>query len=85
MIIMGEQFFRGVLVAFLGANFMNGPITEWQIDMLKEYISHFCEARIDHSQLSLHEKEEQKHQMKHSLEVYIYGVKETLRARGKLL
>lgn len=85
MIIMGEQFFRGVLAAFLGANFMNAPITEWQIDMLKEYISHFSEARIDHSQLSFQEKEEQKHQMKQSLEAYINGVKETLRAGGKLL
>lgn len=28
MIIMGEQYFRGVLAAFLGANFMNAPITE---------------------------------------------------------
>lgn len=82
---MREQFFRGVLAAFLGANFMNGPITEWQIDMLKEYISHFCEAGIDHSQLSFHEKAEQKHQMKQNLEDYICGVKETLRAGGKLL
>lgn len=82
---MGEQFFRGVLAAFLGANFMNGPITEWQIDMLKENISRFCEASIDHSQCSQKEKREQKCQMKKSLEAYIYGVKETLRAGGKLL
>lgn len=64
---------------------MNGPITEWQIDMLKEDISRFCEARIDHSQLSYQDKEEQKHQMKQSLEAYIHGVKETLRTGGKLL
>ena len=59
MIIIGEQYFRGVLAAFLGANFMNALITEWQLDMLKEFILHFCEAQIDHSQLSLQEKEEQ--------------------------
>ena len=27
---MGEQFFKGVLAGYLGANFMSGPITEWQ-------------------------------------------------------
>ena len=32
---MGEQYFRGVLAAFLGANFMNGLITEWQLDNTK--------------------------------------------------
>lgn len=31
MINMGEQYFKGVLAGYLGANFMCGPITEWQI------------------------------------------------------
>ena len=67
---MGEQYFKGVLAGYLGANFMCGPITEWQIDIIKENISHYCEATIDHSQLSYQEKEDQKRQMKQSLEVY---------------
>lgn len=29
---MGEQYFKGVLAGYLGANFMFGTITEWQID-----------------------------------------------------
>ena len=29
---MGEQYFKGVLAGYLGANFTIGPITEWQID-----------------------------------------------------
>jgi hypothetical protein len=61
---MGEQYFKGVLAGYLGANFMCGPITEWQIDIIKENISHYCEATIDHSQLSYQEKEDQKRQMK---------------------
>ena len=28
---MGEQYFKGVLAGYLGANYMCGPITEWQI------------------------------------------------------
>ena len=66
MIDMGEQYFKGVLAGYLGANFMSGHITEWQIDVIKENITHYCEATIDHSQLSYQEKEDQKRQMKQS-------------------
>ena len=44
MIIKGEQYFKGVLTAYLGANFMNGPVPEWQIDVIKEDMSRFSEA-----------------------------------------
>lgn len=81
---MGEQYFKGVLAAYLGANFMNGSVSEWQIDVIKESISHYYESMIDHSQLSYQEKEEQKHQMQHSLEAYIHGVKDELRSKGRL-
>lgn len=64
------------MFAALGTGFMSHPIPEWQIDMIKENLSHFCEAQIDHSPLSYQEKEEQKHQMKLSREVYIQGVKD---------
>ena len=76
---MGEQYFKGVLAVYLGANFMCGSITEWQVDIIKENISHYCETTIDHSQLSYQEKENQKLQMKQSLEVYIQGVKDEVR------
>ena len=74
---MGEQYFKGVLAGYLGANFMCGPI--------KENISHYCEATIDHSQLSYQEKEDQKRQMKQSLEVYIQGVKDEMRGVGRMI
>ena len=81
---MGEQYFKGVLAGYLGANFMCGPITEWQIDIIKENISHYCEATIDHSPISNQEKEERKRQMKQSLEVYIHGVKDEMRVKGRM-
>ena len=59
------------VAGYFGANFTCGPITEWQTDIIKENISHYCEATIDHSQLSYQEKEDQKRQMKQSLDVYI--------------
>ena len=85
-----------MLAGYLGANFICGPIAEWQIletlreqatiraDIIKENISHYCEATIDHSQLSYQEKEDQKRQMKQSLEVYIQGVKDEMRAEGRM-
>lgn len=73
---MGIDYYKGVFAAYLGTGFMSHPISEWQIDMIKENIFHFCEAQIDHSQLSYQEKEEQKRQMNQSLEVYIQGVKD---------
>ena len=82
---MGENYFKGVLAAYLGVNFMNGTVSEWQIDVIKESISHYYEAMIEHSQLLDQEKEIQKHQMKQSLEVYIHGVKNELRMVGRLI
>lgn len=81
---IGAQYFKGVLAAYLGANFMNGAIEEWQIDAIKEDISRYQEMVIEHSSLSSQEKEEQKRQMKQSLEVYIQGVKDEMRAVGKM-
>ena len=73
---MSNEYFKGLFAAYLGMGFMNHHIPEWQIDMINENISHFCEAQIDHSSLSYQEKEKQKRQMKLSLEVYIQGVKD---------
>ena len=39
---MGE-YFRGVLAAYLGSNYINGPVYEWQIETVKENISRYCE------------------------------------------
>ena len=51
-------------------------------DIIKEIILHYCDATIDHSLLSYQEKEDQKRQMKQSLEVYIQGVKDEMRGMG---
>ena len=82
---MGEQYFKGVPAGYLGANYMNEFVSEWQIDVIKENVSHYNEAMIEHSQLSNQEKEEQKRQMKQSLEAYIQGVKDEMRATGRMI
>lgn len=81
---MGENYFKGVLAAYLGGNFMNGTVSEWQIDVIKESISHYYEAMIEHSKLSYQEKEEQKHQMKQSLEVYIQGMTDEVKGKERM-
>lgn len=82
---MSEQYFRGVLAAYLGSALTRGPIMEWQIDMIKEDISRYNEAKIDHSQLSSQDKEEHKRQMKQSLEQYTRGFKDEMKAKGWLV
>ena len=64
---------------------MNEFVAEWQIDVIKESMSHYNEAMIEHSQLSYQKKEEQKRQMKQSLEAYIHGVKDQLKREGRLI
>lgn len=33
---MVNDYFRGVFAAYWGTGFMNGPISEWQIEIIKE-------------------------------------------------
>ena len=81
---MDEQDFKGVFAGYLGASFISGSVYDWQIEAIKESLSHYCEAQIDHSYFSPQEKEDQKRQMKQNLEVYIQGVKDELRREGRL-
>ena len=48
---IGEQYFKGVLDGYLGADFTSGPIIDWQIDNIKENILHYYETTIGHSRL----------------------------------
>ena len=64
--------------------FINGKISEQQIDFVKEVISKFREAEIDHLTMSPSEKEELKNQWKKWLDTTTHGIKDELRAEGKL-
>jgi hypothetical protein len=71
-----QTYLRGSLAAYMESISMSTPLTDRRVDEIKEKLKHFCEKKIDDSQLSNQEKEEQKRQMKQSLEVYIQGVKD---------
>ena len=61
---MGEIYFKGLYRTCSIARFLDGPISEKQVDAIKEGITRYCEWKIDSSPLSTQEKEEQKRQMK---------------------
>lgn len=64
---------------------MTEPVYEWQIESIKESLSKYNETVKEYSPLSDYEKEEQKHQMKQILEVFIHGVKDKLIQDGRFI
>ena len=73
-----QAYMGGRFAAYMETISKNTPLTDNRVDEIKEELSHYCEKKIDDSQLSDKMKEIQKHQMKQSLEVYIHGVKDEI-------
>lgn len=79
-----ESYYAGALRAAIASSFINGRISEQQIDFVKEVISKFREAEIDSLAIPPSEKEELKNQWKQSLDATTHGIKDELRREGKL-
>lgn len=77
-------YYDGALSTAITSCLINENISEQQIDFVKEVISKFREAEIDNSSLSNSDKENLKHQWKQWLDATAHGIKEELRAEGKL-
>jgi hypothetical protein len=77
-------YYAGALRTAILSCFINGRISEQQIDFVKEVISKFREAEIDHLAISSSEKEALKGQWKQWLEATTLGIKDELRGEGKL-
>lgn len=71
-----QAYWGGRFAAYMEYTSMSTPLTESRVGEIKEDLKHYCEKKIDVSQISGQEKEEQKRQMKQCLEVYIMGVKD---------
>lgn len=82
---MGENYFKGLYRTYSIAGFLDGPISENQVDGIKESITRYCERKIDDLPLSDQEKEEQKRQMKQSADAYNHGIKDGLRIMRMLV
>lgn len=77
-------YYAGALRTAIASCFINGKISEQQIDFVKEVISKFREAEIDHLAISALEKDELKSQWKQWLDATTLGIKDELRREGKL-
>lgn len=80
---MVEIYFKGLYNTSLLSGFMDGAISENQLDSFKESVTRFCESKIDDMPISDQEKEKQKHHMKQSADAYNHGIKDGLRMVGK--
>ena len=82
---MNENYFIGLYGTRLIARFIDGPISENQIEAIKDSITRYCESKIDELPLSDQEKEEQKYLLKLSVDVYNHGIKDGLRIARRLI
>ena len=78
-------YYAGALRTAIASCFINGRISEQQIDFVKEVISKFREAEIDHLAILPSEKENLKSQWKQWLDATTQGIKDELRTEGKLI
>ena len=75
-------YYAGALRTAIASCFINGRISEQQIDFVKEVISKFREAEIDHLAIPASEKEELKSGWKQWLDATTHGIKDELREGG---
>ena len=78
-------YYVGALRTVIASCFINGKISEQQIDFVKEAISKFREAEIDHLAISASEKEELKSGWKQWMETTTQGIKVELRTEGRMI
>ena len=79
-----KAYLEGMLWAAYGVKIISGTVAEWQIDLMKEYGKKLKEAEIDHSALTLSEKENLKHQWKQWIDAATHGFKDKLKVEGRL-
>ena len=77
-------YLEGAFRAAIASGFINGKISEQQIDNLKEAISKFKEYEIEHANIMPESREQLKRQWKQWLEATTQGIKDELRAKAKL-
>ena len=77
-------YYAGALRTAIASCFINGKVSEQQIDFVKEVISKFREAEIEDLGISALEEEELKRGGRQWLEATTRGIKDELRGEGKL-
>lgn len=79
-----QAYFEGMLWAAFGVRIFSDNVAEWQIDAVKKYAKKLKYEEIDHSEIAQAEKENQKRLWEQWLDATTHGIKDELRAEGKL-
>jgi len=77
-------YLKGMLLAAFGVKVISADAEEWQIDAVKEYSLKLKEKEIDHSSLTLAEKENQKKLWKQWIDITTKGFKDELKRVGRM-
>lgn len=77
-------YLKGMLLAAFGVKVISADAEEWQIDAVKELSLKFKEKEIDHSSLTLAEKENQKKLWKQWIDITTKGFKDELKRVGRM-
>ena len=77
-------YLKGMLLAAFGVKVISADAEEWQIDAVKELSLRFKEKEIDHSSLTLAEKENQKKLWKQWIDITTKGFKDELKRVGRM-
>ena len=77
-------YLQGMLWAAFGVKVISTDAHEWQIDAMKEYASKLKETEIEHSSLSIAERENQKKLWKQWIDTTTQGFKDELKRVGRM-
>lgn len=80
-----QAYFEGMLWAAFGVRIFSDNVAEWQIDAVKKYAKKLKDEEIEHSEIALAEKENQKRLWELWIDETTKGFKELLRREGRLI
>lgn len=79
-----QAYFEGMLWAAFGVRIFSDNVAEWQIDAVKKYATKLKEEEIEHSEMALAEKDNQKQLWKQRIDETTKGFKEVLKREGRM-
>ena len=77
-------YIEGMLWAAYGVRIFSEDVAEWQIEAVKKYAKNLKDEEIEHSALTLAEKDEQKQLWKRWIDETTNGFKDVLKKEGRM-
>ena len=79
-----QAYIEGMLWAAYSVRIFSENVAEWQIEAVKKYAKKLKEEEIEHSELTLAEKDEQKRLWKQWIDETTKGFIEVLKKEGRM-